>query len=102
MQSQGNCAAAMRPFLNYFDHLLLLGRIAVQVCGLLLSMFSVLESCAETAGPIEILFRMWTQVNPRNYAFDGDRTSPEKGQFLGGGRTAMLPVVKIIHHLLSS
>jgi len=93
-------------FPNYFDHLLLLGRIAVQICGLLLPMFSVLDitvSCAETDGPIEILFRMWTQVNPRNYVFGGDRTSPEKGQFFfGGGRTAMLPFVKIIHHLLSS
>ena len=87
MQSQGNCAAAMRPFLNYFDHLLLLGRIALQICGLLLPMFCVLEitvSSAETDGPIEILFRMWTQMNPRNYVFDGDRTCPEKTVIFGG------------------
>jgi len=81
-------------FPNYFDHLLLLGRIAVQICGLLLPMFSVLDitvSCAETDGPIEILFRMWTQVNPRNYVFGGDRTSPEKGQFFWGGAGSDAP-----------
>jgi len=50
-------------------------------------MFCVLEitvSSAETDGPIEILFRMWTQMNPRNYVFDGDRTCPEKTVIFGG------------------
>jgi len=28
-------------------------------------------SCAETAEPIDLLFGMWTRMDPRNHVFDG-------------------------------
>jgi len=42
-------------------------------------------SCATTAEPIEIPFRTWTRVGPRNHELCGGPDPQGKGQFFWGG-----------------
>jgi len=45
---------------------------------------------AKMAEPIEILFGMWTHVDPRNHLLDGGPNPPCKGALLSGKRGGLL------------
>jgi len=78
---------------NYFDHLLLLGRIAVLrtymrpihtdrvawSVGLSVGLSVTLVSPAKTAAPIELPFGLRTWVGPRNHVLDGGPDPPWEG-----------------------
>jgi len=44
---------------------------------------------AKTAEPIEILFRLRTQVGPGNHVLDGDPDPPLEGAILGGKKSPL-------------
>jgi len=44
-------------------------------------------SCAKTAKPIEMPFRLWARMGPRNCVLVGIQISRGKGQFGTAGRT---------------
>jgi len=46
--------------------------------------------CAKTAEPIEMPFRLWARMGPRNHTLEGGSDSHKKGQFLG----KVVPTVK--------
>jgi len=72
---------------NYFDHLLLLGRIAALArCYLMLQMvcwsvYDDREPC-KTAEPIVIAFRILTPVGPMNHVLDGVQIPTREGAIL--------------------
>jgi len=77
----------MRPIVTYMFR----GMCVVNACVCLLD--STL-SCATAAEPIEIPFRTWTRVGPRNHELCGGPDPQGKGQFFLGGGISQ-PIVSI-------
>ena len=48
----------------------------LSICGLCVCV------CFFLAGPVEVMFGVWTRVGPRNHILDGDPDAPQgNGQF---------------------
>jgi len=60
--------------------------IVADVPCLFVNMLDITVSSAKTAEPVEMLFEIWTCVNPKNHALGGGPDHPSiRGSYLVGG-----------------